>query len=264
MKKQFITITALLFTLGLSVQQIISNPTGAPLQASGGPAEGGATCFQSNCHVGAPTDVTNIITTDIPASGYVPGTTYNITVTVAGSGAKGFMMSSQNASGTHLGTWMSSSGSKVAFTNYITHSTDKPASTAVWSFKWKAPAAGSGETKLYGAFAITRNTTRKQSITVQEDGATGVAEVNNGGKFNAYPNPIIGHLTLSLDLTQSEHMTIRMVSIDGKQSTVLFDGVKASGKQEASFDVSEMDNGVYIINIASATTNSYRKVLISK
>lgn len=264
MKKQFITITALLFTLGLSVQQIISNPTGAPLPATGGPAESGNTCFQSGCHVGAPMDASNIITTDIPAGGYVPGTTYNITVTVTGSGAKGFMMSSQNVSGSFIGTWMSGTGSKITFTNYITHSTDKPASPAVWAFKWKAPAAGSGSTTLYGAFAVTRNTTHKQTITVKESGATGVAEVNNGAAFNAYPNPITNQLTLSLDLLQSEHMTINMVSIDGKQSTVLFDGVRASGKQEASFDVSHMDNGIYLIHIASATTSNYRKVLISK
>lgn len=264
MKKRFITITALLFTLGLSVQQIISNPTGAPAVASGGPAESGATCTQSGCHFGTPAAVDNIITTDIPAAGYTPGATYNITVTVAGSGGKGFMVSAQNASGSFLGTMMSGTGSKVAFTNYITHSSDKSTATAVWTFKWKAPAAGAGAATLYGSFAVTRNTTRTQSVTVQENTTTGVEEVQNNIAFNAYPNPVKDQLNLTLDMPQSEHATITLMSIDGKQSTVLFDGMRASGKQEVSFDVSDVSNGVYLIRIASATTNSYRKVLISK
>jgi hypothetical protein len=168
MKKQIITFSALLFTLALSVQQIVSNPTGAPLQASGGPAEGGATCSQSGCHSGTPTTVTNIITTDIPAEGYTPGTTYNITVTVTGSGWKGFMMSAQDAAGNFRGTLLAGTGSKVVFTNYITHSSDKSSSPAIWTFKWTAPTAGSGSVNLYGAFAVTRNATRKQMVTIQE------------------------------------------------------------------------------------------------
>lgn len=264
MKKRFIAITALLFTFGLSVQQIISNPTGAPAQASGGPAEAGATCTQSGCHFGAPAAVTDIITTDIPAAGYTPGATYNITVTVAGSGWKGFMVSAQNETGTYLGTMIAGTGSKVVFTNYVTHSSDKSTASAVWTFKWKAPAAGAGAASFYGSFAVTRNTTRTQKVTVQENTTTGVDEVQNGVAFNAYPNPVMDQLNLTLDLPQSERTTITMVSIDGKQSNVLFDGIRQSGKQEASFDVSDMSNGLYLVQITTPTTSSYRKVLINK
>ncbi|MES2780424.1 MAG: choice-of-anchor V domain-containing protein [Bacteroidota bacterium] len=265
MKKQLIAVTALLFTLGLSVQQIISNPTGTPLQASGGPAEGGATCFQAGCHFGAPSTVTDIITTDVPVAGYTPGTTYNITATVAGSGAKGLMVSAQNAGGSHLGTLISGSGSKIVFSSkYLTHTSAKTTATGIWTFKWTAPAAGSGAVTLYGAFAITQNTTRKQELTIQENTTTGVEEVNNGVAFTAYPNPVLNHLTLSLDILQSEHQTITLVSVDGKKSKLLFDGTRSSGKQEASFDVSDMENGLYLIHIISATANSYQKVLINK
>lgn len=262
MKKQLITITALLFTLGLSVQQIISNPTGAPSPASGGPSENGNTCFQSGCHFGAPATVTDIMTSDIPAAGYTPGTTYNLTATVVGSGAKGLMVSVQNAAGSLLGTLISGAGSKIVNNNYITHTSAQLSATAVWSFKWTAPAAGSGPVKVYGAFAITRNTTRKQEITVAENTTTGITEATGIAQANVFPNPVAGQLGLTFVLTQSEKVTITLLSLDGKQSTTLFEGVCDSGKQEKGFDVSNIESGLYLVKIESAGSRSVQKVLI--
>ncbi|MES2559282.1 MAG: choice-of-anchor V domain-containing protein [Bacteroidota bacterium] len=262
MKKKLITTSAVLFTLLLSVQQIISNPTGAPLQASGGPAESGATCMQAGCHFGAPETVTDIVTTDIPAAGYTPGTTYNITASVTGSGAKGLMVSVQNAGGTHLGTLISGTGSKIVFSKYITHNNPQFAATAVWNFKWTAPVAGSGPVKAYGVFAITRNTTRKQELTIAENTTTGIAEATGITHTTVYPNPVAGQLGLSFVLTESEKVTITLMSLDGKRSNMLFEGFCDSGKQEKGFDVSNVESGLYLVKIESAGAQSVQKVLI--
>ena len=263
MKKHIIAATALIFTLVLSVQQIISNPTGAPSQASGGPAEGGATCTQSGCHFGTPTTVSNIITTDIPAEGYTPGTTYNITVTVTGSGWKGFMLSSQNASGSFLGTLMSGTGSKVVFTNYITHSSDKNPSPAVWTFKWKAPSAGSGAATFYGAFAVTRNATRTQSVTVQEKTApTALVEVSNEFRATVYPNPVSDKLYLSYLLPQSGMVTISLLTIDGKLVKTISDGIHAAGKQDESYDIAGIERGIYFLKVNTPKGEQIQKIII--
>lgn len=163
-------ITSLLFVVVIfaMTNQLVSNPTGAPAKASGGPAESGATCSQGGCHSGTPDNVTNILTTNIPAEGYTPGTTYTLSASVTGSGKKGLMVSAQKSTGTYLGTLIAGTGSKIVFTNYLTHSAAKTTNPAAWSFQWTAPAAGSGPVTFYGAFAVTLGTTHKQSLTVQE------------------------------------------------------------------------------------------------
>lgn len=262
MKKQIITITALLFTFGLCVQQIISNPTGSPLKASGGPQEGGATCSQSGCHFGTPTTVSNIITTDIPALGYIPGATYNITATVTGIGAKGLMVSAQSPTGNFLGTMIAGAGSKIVFSNYLTHTTDNSATSAIWSFKWMAPAVGSGPVTFYGAFAITRNTTRKQQLVVNENTTTAVADAEGITQLQLFPNPVANKLSLNYNLTKSADVTIALMSVDGKSAAILAKGLRSSGKQEEWFDVSEMNSGIYLLKVSTLEGEHLQKVVI--
>lgn len=164
--------------------QITSKPNGAPQPASGAPAEGGATCATSGCHYNSISTVTNVISTDIPVAGYTPGNTYNITVVVSGTGWKGFMVSPQNSAGTALGTLYSGAGSKIVFTNYITHSIDKSGTPAIWTFQWKAPAAGSGDVTFYGAFAITLYNTQKQTLTVHENTGSAIPTVTTLASSN--------------------------------------------------------------------------------
>jgi hypothetical protein len=262
MKKQLIAFIGLTFTFLLGVSQLVSNPTGAPRAASGGPSEGGVTCSQGGCHFGTSTDVSNIITTDIPVGGYTPGTTYNITVTVSGSGQKGLMVSAQNASGNFLGSFISGPGSKVVFTDYITHTNSKSTSPAVWNFQWIAPATGTGAVTFYGAFAITRNTTQKQSITVQENLNTSISESIADFKLAVFPNPVSDFLTISFNLKQTENTTIRLVSMDGKESITLLKGLLYSGQHENKFDVTSVKQGLYLLNINTPTGNTYQKIMI--
>ncbi len=197
-------LSAIVFT----TLQITSKPTGAPQPASGAPAEGGATCATSGCHYNSVSTVTNVLSTDIPVAGYTPGNTYNITVVVTGTGWKGFMVSPQNSVGTALGTLYSGSGSKIVFTNYITHSTDKSGTPAIWTFQWKAPAAGSGDITFYGAFAITLYNTQKQTLTVHENTGT-------------ITPPVVSTLASS-NITSSSATLNGTVNTNGKQYAVSF------------------------------------------
>jgi hypothetical protein len=135
--------------------------------------EGGSTCAQSGCHSGTTTARANVISSDIQQTGYIAGATYNITVTVAGSGAKGFQVSAQKPDGTYLGTFTAGTGSRIMPTSYVTHSSSKSTSSAVWTFKWKAPAKGTGAVDFYSTFAVTRFSTYTDKYTVQESASSG-------------------------------------------------------------------------------------------
>ena len=147
-------------------------PTGAPAGKTGSPGDG-SSC--TSCHGQAATTTAGLITSTIPVTGYVPGQTYQITAvaTLGSSGKYGFEVSSQNASGTQLGTLVAGTGSKlVGGSKYVTHSS---ASTSVktWTFGWIAPAAGTGEVTFYGAFARNYSgPTTLSTLTVQEAAST--------------------------------------------------------------------------------------------
>jgi len=159
--------TVIIFTSGYTLM----NPTGAPAAKTGSPGDG-SNCTE--CHGGTATTTAGQITSNIPATGYVPGTTYQITATnpLTGTGKMGFEVSPQNAAGTQLGTLVAGSGSKlVGGTKYVTHS-NANTTTNTWTFSWVAPVAGTGQVTFYGAFARNKPGPVTKSTLVVEEAAS--------------------------------------------------------------------------------------------
>jgi hypothetical protein len=141
-------------------------PNGSPGGYTGSPGDG-KNC--KNCHGGSYSTVSGWITSDIPAAGYTPGSSYTITVTLTGSGNKGFECSPQNSSGGLLGTLTAGSGQHlVNGSKAVTHSSKKTSNPATWTFTWTAPAAGTGDVTFYGAFTVTKSVTKLSTLTVSE------------------------------------------------------------------------------------------------
>src|SRR4051812_43207469 len=101
-----------------------ANGNGAPASRTGSPGDG-ASC--TSCHGGtAVVTVPGLITSTIPASGYLPGQTYTITasISVAGKTEYGFEISPQTATGTKKGTMVITSSTTtqlISTGKYITH-----------------------------------------------------------------------------------------------------------------------------------------------
>ena len=169
MKKTLLIIPALIAVVvllaafgGGSGQKL---PSGAPAGYTGSPADG-QNC--TACHGGTATTASGLISSNIPAAGYTPGTAYTITATLSGSGGKGFEISPQNTAGTLLGSLTAGSNNHITGIKYVTHNGAVTTSPAVWSFTWTAPAAGTGSVTFYGAFAITMSTTQLSTLVVNE------------------------------------------------------------------------------------------------
>ncbi len=143
-------------------------PSGAPAGYTGSPGDG-QNCV--NCHGGSSAAVTGWITSNIPAQGYTAGANYTITVTVSGSGKKGFEVSPQNVSGTQLGVLAAGSGNHlVGGTKYVTQSSaGSTSSTVTWTFTWTAPVAGTGTVTFYGAFVVGKPNTKLSTLVVSEN-----------------------------------------------------------------------------------------------
>lgn len=151
-----IFVTALVTTSFYS----FTNGGGAPAGNTNAPGDG--SCAQSGCHGGSViTSGSNwdnfTITTNIPANGYVPGTSYTVTIShaVAGINKWGFQFVALNATtfgqagSLTIGAGMQSlsSGGKT----YLTHTSGGTAGTGSksWSFTWTAPNPGVGQVSFY-------------------------------------------------------------------------------------------------------------------
>jgi len=172
MKKKIyflIPVVAIFLLTAFGIPYSSDNPdhsSGAPAGYTGSPADA-KNCTQ--CHGGSATTQAGLITSNIPAQGYTAGSSYTITVSLTGSGNKGFEVSPQTVSGTLLGTLTAGSGSKlVGSGKYCTHSSAVGGSSATWSFTWVAPVAGTGTVTFYGAMVITEPVTKLSTLVVNE------------------------------------------------------------------------------------------------
>lgn len=153
----------------------------SPYYYTGSPGDG-HNCSQ--CHGNAST-ANGWITSNIPASGYVPGTSYLITATntISGSGKYGFEVSPQSNSGTLLGTLAPGTNSKLVGSKWITQSNASNSVTS-WTFTWTAPVAGTGSVTFYGSFArSTGSAVKLSTLTVTEQ---------TGGSLPGAAGPISG------------------------------------------------------------------------
>jgi hypothetical protein len=161
-------IVAIAFLLTAFGGENTDYPGGSPGGYTGSPGDG-HNCSISNCHGGSASSVTGWITSNIPAEGYTPGSTYTITATATGSGKKGFEISPQTVSGTLLGTLTPGPGTELCNgSKAVTQSSSVSGSSATWTFSWHAPAAGTGSVTFYGAFAVSISSTKLTTMTVNE------------------------------------------------------------------------------------------------
>ncbi|TVQ77096.1 MAG: T9SS C-terminal target domain-containing protein [Flavobacteriales bacterium] len=124
---------------------------------SGSPGDNGLNC--SSCHGGSPSPITNAITSNIPASGYVAGNTYTLTLSISHptNNTFGFQVTAEDASDNKVGTFVSTGGATQVVNggNAVTHTTAGNQGTnnsRVWTVDWVAPAAGTGDVTFYVAF----------------------------------------------------------------------------------------------------------------
>lgn len=237
-------------------------PGGAPAGYTGSPADG-ANC--TACHGGTASNVTGWITSDIPGSGYVPGATYNITVTVPGATTenKGFEVSPQKLDGTLQGTMTAGTGCKmVGSGKYMTQNAPMTANPSVWTFGWTAPTAGTGSVTFYGAFAVGLPSTFLSTLTVNET-TFGIEPAHETGKLTVYPNPVIDKFTMTYTLKQTGHVEARLYDISGKVVSKLIDEDQFPGNITKTFTVdNSIKSGVYFLKVISSNSTVMMKRLV--
>lgn len=187
-------------------------PGGSPGGYTGSPGDSKNCTY---CHGGTATNALGWITSDIPLQGYIPGETYTITVTVSGTGDKGFEVSPQDEEGNLLGTLVDAAGVHLVSGNKaVTQDNSSSANPKVWTFQWVAPDPGTGQVKFYGAFTVNKPVTKLSVLAVQEDQSVGITETM-AYEVKVFPNPARESLSISLISAQAGHTHISIISATG-------------------------------------------------
>ena len=245
---------------------------------SGSPGDGGD-C--TGCHGGGSGPGTATITSNIPTSGYVAGTTYTITakVTAAGLVKYGFEVSPQTTAGTMEGTLTAGTGSQVISSggdNYITHTSASTTGTTgshTWTFTWKAPVAGTGALTFYGSFNCSNNDGSNggdyivnATLAVNEHtSGVGVNELSaNKPTISLYPNPIKDVFTLEYTLAQTSSVSAKMYDLQGREVAELFSETgKSAGTYKSTYDMNEYKAGMYFVTLSDGENVTTQKVMIA-
>lgn len=233
-------------------------PDGAPAGYTGSPADG-KNC--THCHNGSLANVEGWITTSIPDSGYAPGFTYDVTVSVPGSGEKGFELSPQTINGDLQGTLIAGSGSKlVGDQKYITHNSGVSGNPAVWTFQWTAPEEGTGDVVFYGAFSIRENQTKLSSLLIHEDITTSIPE-EGMTQFSVYPNPVKDQLWMNYRLQNTEKVSVQLYSLNGNMISSFLDETQAAGQHRFTIAPKGVEAGLYLVVFRAGDRQIVQKML---
>lgn len=235
-------------------------PEGAPPAVTGSPGDG-ASCVQ--CHGGTATTASGWITSNIPAGGYIPGQTYQVTATNSqtGSGEYGFEVSPQNTSGALLGTLAAGTGNKLVGSGKYVTQTSSSTTLKVWTFQWTAPAAGTGNVTFYGAFA--RNypgATVLSNLAVAEQVNTEIPEAVSSPALIS-PNPSNGKLTVAIpESMRTSAGTLQVLNTAGK--SVYSAKYTPGNDNNLPVDISNSPGGVYFMVLQNASANKFEKFVI--
>lgn len=157
---------------------LLANSTGSPGGKTGSPGDAGVTCTQ--CHTGTAQTATNWITTNIPASGYVPGQSYIITATGFHMGVVkiGFELTAENSANDKVGTFSVINANETQLVNNnnaVTHKvggTTPIGNSKIWTMNWVAPAATTGAVTFYAAFNAANGNGNNQGDVIYKSSLT--------------------------------------------------------------------------------------------
>jgi hypothetical protein len=236
----------------------LKHSSGADPGYTNSPADG-QNC--THCMGGTAVAVTGWITSDIPVTGYVPGETYNITVTATGAGKKGFEVSPQAVSGNLLGTLVAGTGTKLIGSNnqYVTHSSAPSTNPKSWTFQWVAPPSGTGEVTFYGSIAVTKTATKTTTMSVTQS-TVGITKKEKGG-FSIYPNPAHRQFSVSFALDCPADIHFELLAVNGSLLSTLSAESLPAGTFTRTFTL-DQPAGLYYVRMNYGGRDHLSKIIL--
>jgi hypothetical protein len=246
MKKNYFFKTSLLMIPTMAFI-LMSNSGGKSGAFSGSPGDGGTSC--TSCHSGGNFGASVAITHNIPDTGYLLNTNYDVTVTASSSASEhGFQMTAEKVSDdSKIGTLIA--GSTSSLTNGNANITHTNASNSSWSFQWKSPSTDEGRVTFFAASVAANGTgtTSGDQVLTGDSGQISSLSIAEAKwlDFEMYPNPAATELNIQLSSGTNEAIvefydTMGRLSLSKKIDT-----------SDPQINVSNLSRGVYLLKVLS-------------
>ncbi|HRY33250.1 MAG TPA: T9SS type A sorting domain-containing protein [Bacteroidales bacterium] len=254
----FLMIIIVLIVAGFS-GDITEYGGGSPGGYTGSPADA-KNCVQ--CHGGSATTVNGWISSDVPPTGYIPGTSYTMTVTLTGSGKKGFECSPQSPAGALMGSLTAGPSTHLVNGNKAVTQNSSPSSNPYsWSFGWTAPPAGSGPVTFYAAFTVGKTVTKLCTLLVPE--TITVIEERHSRPMLVAPNPAHDYLSIYFPSEMPGSVKAELFDLSGKAVHLLFQGPLNSSEHLSRLLLpSSLPSGLYFLKLSGDALLEYHKIIV--
>jgi hypothetical protein len=91
-----------------------------------------------------------------------------------------------------------------------------------------------------------------------------VSAITKTDVLRTYPNPFRQSATISYELTSDENVTIKVFSITGKEVATLQNGKQRAGAYMLQWNASELQGGVYIVQMKAGDYSAMSKMMLIK
>lgn len=276
MKKTLLSIF-ILSIIAIGTQLILtSSSNGRAFAANSGNtgAPGESTTCRS-CHgTGLGTTVSIVLkdTLGNAVTSYIPGAIYRaeFTVNAVGASRYGFQMVSLNASNSPVNGFSTPSANTRLVTLGIGRQYAEHAGKSVsnsFSTQWTAPASGTGPITFYGAGAAVNNNGNTggdggniATLVMFENTSVGIVEPTLRNQVLVYPNPTSNVIKIKNTKTDMNEAIAQLYSVSGQ--LVLSENISLKKDNPQILNVSNLDNGYYILIIRNGDESLEEKILI--
>lgn len=259
---KMLRFSLLALAMGTFSLTLMSNWDGPESAAAGSPLEQGNTCAGGYCHGGTPNSGGGSISINAPQK-YNAGKTYTITVQVndESSSKFGFQAVVLDGSNRQAGTFKTGSNMETFMSRgatYIQHANASTFSTGTFEFEWTAPADANGDLTIYVAGNASNSNQKASGDNVYTTSSVMGFTTNIDApdvNLDIFPNPSSEVLNINLD--RQDLFDLSIVAMDGK---LVLNNANVRGNQ--TLDVSNLEPGIYSVNIAGDDFRVQRKITI--
>jgi hypothetical protein len=166
------------FLVLTGIYSALTSSGGAPLGFSSAPGEANCTSCHGGLAVNSGPATRTLTFNGSAASSYVPGQTYNLSLTVtrATRNKYGFQLKVEDGQGGDAGTLISTTNRTWLQQGYLNQSgsgnTSTSSGTITWNFQWTAPAAGTGSVTFYFSSNAANNNGSTSGDEIYTDAVT--------------------------------------------------------------------------------------------
>ena len=124
-------------------------------------------------------------------------------------------------------------------------------------------AVGCSSTYCYtDSLARTKNTMIRVNVRVPYQ--AGVPEVGSINNWSVYPNPVANAMTINYTLSSATEVTISLYDMLGNKVSEIQNGTQAGGQHKVNFDATNINQGLYLMQIKAGSKTLNQKVSVIK